>query len=211
MPSCRRTRSLPTRPAASRSPRVSIRVRSSSIGELTPLDVAIPEFAPPAPPVAPVPEPEPAPAQGGGPEAKNATSKPAARTTKSRMFRAGGPYRTRTDTWFPTRDVKADSGAREDTPQPDSSGFANTRSDTKAPIGKFSEPESDRNLPAGAAQSSVDSVEAALAEAVSLAARAGQWGTVEILSRELAARRLAASSPEIPTLEVERARREREK
>jgi hypothetical protein len=87
----------------------------------------------------------------------------------------------------------------------------NTRSDAKAPFGKFSEGVEGQNLPAEAPQSSTDPVEAALAEAVSLAARAGQWGTVEILSRELAARRLAASSPEVPSLEAERARRERQK
>jgi hypothetical protein len=54
-----------------------------------------------------------------------------------------------------------------------------------------------------------DPVEAALAEAVSLAARASQWETVNVLSRELAARRLARVSPEVTSLDSERARRER--
>jgi len=59
--------------------------------------------------------------------------------------------------------------------------------------------------------SQIDPIEAALAEAVTLAARAGQWTTVEVLSRELAARRLARVSPDVPTLDAERAKRERER
>jgi hypothetical protein len=55
----------------------------------------------------------------------------------------------------------------------------------------------------------LDPVEAALSEALKLAASAGQWTTVELLSRELAARRLARTAPEVATLEGERARRER--
>jgi hypothetical protein len=55
----------------------------------------------------------------------------------------------------------------------------------------------------------LDPVEAALSDALKLAASAGQWTTVEVLSRELAARRLARTAPEVATLEGERARRER--
>jgi hypothetical protein len=87
----------------------------------------------------------------------------------------------------------------------------NTGSDAKAPFGKFSERVEGQNLPAEAPRASADPIEVALAEAVALAARAGQWTAVEVLSRELAARRLAASSPEVTSLEAERARRERQK
>jgi hypothetical protein len=52
-----------------------------------------------------------------------------------------------------------------------------------------------------------DAVEVALSNALALAADAGQWATVETLSRELGARRLARSAPTVPTLEVERAKR----
>src|SRR5690606_2540598 len=49
-----------------------------------------------------------------------------------------------------------------------------------------------------------DPVEAALAEAIALAAKSQQWGTVETLSRELSARRLARTSPDVATLEGRR-------
>jgi len=55
----------------------------------------------------------------------------------------------------------------------------------------------------------VDPVERALAEALTLAAQAGRFETVEVLSRELAARRLARTAPTVTTLEAERARREK--
>ncbi len=55
----------------------------------------------------------------------------------------------------------------------------------------------------------VDPVERALADALTLAAQAGRFDTVEVLSRELAARRLARTAPAVPTLEAERARREK--
>lgn len=55
-----------------------------------------------------------------------------------------------------------------------------------------------------------DPIESALAEAVARAAGAVQWTTVEILSRELSARRVAWVSPGALTLEAERAKRERE-
>jgi hypothetical protein len=54
-----------------------------------------------------------------------------------------------------------------------------------------------------------DPVEAALAEAVKLASLAGQWDVVSVLARELSARRLARESPAVPSVELERARRER--
>jgi hypothetical protein len=85
----------------------------------------------------------------------------------------------------------------------DSRGY-DTRSDANAHGGPSSSAQMGQLAPA-------DPVEAALAEAVALAARAGQWTAVEVLSRELAARRLAASSPDVPSLEAERARRERQK
>jgi hypothetical protein len=52
-----------------------------------------------------------------------------------------------------------------------------------------------------------DPVEAALADALKLAADAGRWSTVEALSRELGARRHARTAPEVPTLDGERAKR----
>jgi hypothetical protein len=53
----------------------------------------------------------------------------------------------------------------------------------------------------------VDPIEQALGDAVLLAARAGQWETVAILSRELGARRLAREAPNVSRVDVERARR----
>jgi hypothetical protein len=59
----------------------------------------------------------------------------------------------------------------------------------------------------------LDVVEAALAEALSKAAAAAQWTTVEVLSRELAARREAKASVVPPAgvvpLDVERQKRSR--
>lgn len=55
-----------------------------------------------------------------------------------------------------------------------------------------------------AAHETNDAVEAALAEAIALAAKAQQWDTVEILSRELSARRLARTAPDVATLEARR-------
>ena len=54
----------------------------------------------------------------------------------------------------------------------------------------------------------VDSVEEALGVALKLAAEAGQWTAVEVLSRELAARRLARTAPDVASLEAERVRRD---
>jgi hypothetical protein len=56
----------------------------------------------------------------------------------------------------------------------------------------------------------IDPVEAALSDALALAAKAGQWTTVELLSRELSARRLARTAPEVTTLEGRRDRAKRE-
>jgi hypothetical protein len=53
-----------------------------------------------------------------------------------------------------------------------------------------------------------DPIEAALAEAVRLAAHAGQWTTVETLSRELSARRLAGTEPTVTSLDAARRKRE---
>ena len=63
------------------------------LGELTPLNLAIPEFAPPPAPVSPVTEPTPAQGGGpkGGPEAEKRASKPARGTTKSSLIRLGWP------------------------------------------------------------------------------------------------------------------------
>ena len=87
---------------------------------------------------------------------------------------------------------------------------ATSRNHAASAIGEGSKSEP---LAAGVSQkaSQIDPIEAALAEAVTLAARAGQWTTVEVLSRELAARRLARVSPDVPTLDAERAKRERER
>jgi hypothetical protein len=76
-----------------------------------------------------------------------------------------------------------------------------TRSDEKRPLRGNGEP--------ARGNTGADPVETALAEAVALAARAGQWSTVEILSRELGARRLARSAPDVLNLDAERARREK--
>jgi hypothetical protein len=54
----------------------------------------------------------------------------------------------------------------------------------------------------------VDRVELSLADALQLASQAGQWTTVEVIARELSARRLARTAPEVPTIEAERARRD---
>ncbi len=56
---------------------------------------------------------------------------------------------------------------------------------------------------------SVDPVEQALGDAVLLAAQAGQWETVALLSRELGARRLAREAPNVSRVDVERIRRGR--
>lgn len=66
--------------------------------------------------------------------------------------------------------------------------------------------ESPAEYPSASAQES-DPVEAALAEALTRAASAGQWQTVEVLSRELTARREGRAG--VVALGVERARRER--
>jgi hypothetical protein len=65
-------------------------------------------------------------------------------------------------------------------------------------------PSSEPNV-TGVAES--DPVEAALAEALTRAAAAGQWGTVETLSRELQARR--ESRANVVQLDAARRRRER--
>jgi hypothetical protein len=54
-----------------------------------------------------------------------------------------------------------------------------------------------------------DPVERALADALALAAQAGRFGTVEVLSRELTARRLARTSPAVTSLDAGRAKRSR--
>lgn len=52
-----------------------------------------------------------------------------------------------------------------------------------------------------------DPVEQALAEAITLAAKAAHWSTVETLSRELSARRLARTAPDVATLEAHKKRK----
>jgi hypothetical protein len=52
-----------------------------------------------------------------------------------------------------------------------------------------------------------DPVEAALARAITLASEAGQWDTVATLSRELSARRLARSAPDVASIETAREKR----
>jgi hypothetical protein len=59
----------------------------------------------------------------------------------------------------------------------------------------------------GQSAAAPDPVEAALSDALKLAAQAGQWTTVEVLSRELSARRLARTAPEVPSIDAERAKR----
>jgi hypothetical protein len=54
-----------------------------------------------------------------------------------------------------------------------------------------------------------DPVEQALADALTLAAQAGRFDTVEVLSRDLTVRRLARVAPDVPSLEAERAKRSR--
>lgn len=58
--------------------------------------------------------------------------------------------------------------------------------------------------PSDVGKVSVDPVEVDLAETILLAGKAKQWTTVEILSRELSARRLARTSPDVATLEARR-------
>ena len=66
-----------------------------------------------------------------------------------------------------------------------------------------------RNLKAtgGDGRTAADVVEVALADALTRAAAAGQWTTVEVLSRELTARREARAA--VVDLGVTRAKRER--
>jgi hypothetical protein len=59
--------------------------------------------------------------------------------------------------------------------------------------------------PAGAVPSPPDVVEAALAEALTKASAAGQWTTVEVLSRELTARREARAG--VVELDAKRGKR----
>ena len=61
----------------------------------------------------------------------------------------------------------------------------------------------------GANAGPADPVEAALAEAVRLAAQAGEWTVVAELGRELAERRRARQAPAISSLDARRAKRER--
>jgi hypothetical protein len=44
---------------------------------------------------------------------------------------------------------------------------------------------------------------------VALAARAGQWGTVEVLARQLGEHRRSRSAPDITDIEAERRRRQK--
>jgi len=55
-----------------------------------------------------------------------------------------------------------------------------------------------------------DSVEAALARALDLAAQAGEWAIVSELGRQLEARRRERVAPEVADLEAVRKRRERD-
>jgi hypothetical protein len=54
-----------------------------------------------------------------------------------------------------------------------------------------------------------DAVEAALAQAVALAAKAEQWTVVAELGRELAERRRARQAPAIASIDAARAKRDR--
>jgi hypothetical protein len=54
-----------------------------------------------------------------------------------------------------------------------------------------------------------DAVEAALAEAISLAAKASRFDVVAELGRELAERRRARQAPAIASIDAARAKRER--
>ena len=68
---------------------------------------------------------------------------------------------------------------------------------------------SQRSISSDRSDDTGDEVERALADALRLASQAGQWTTVEVLSRELSARRLARTAPSVPTIEGERAKRGR--
>jgi hypothetical protein len=55
----------------------------------------------------------------------------------------------------------------------------------------------------------IDAVEAALADAISRAAEAGEWTVVAELGRELAERRRARQAPAISSIDAARAKRDR--
>jgi len=99
-----------------------------------------------------------------------------------------------------SRDFKTRPGLHGDAQEP-----LTTDSDTWSDTGKHEGP------PESAGVGQVDPVERALADALTLAAQAGRFDTVEVLSRELAARRLARTAPAVASLDTERAKRERKR
>ncbi len=111
------------------------------------------------------------------------------------------PYRTRTGTTLRSEDFKSGLEQQQDARH---SGVDDGR-DTPSDLSEHGGPPEVAGV--GQTLEWVDPIEAALAEALTLAAKAGRFDTVETLSRELGARRLARNAPEMTTLEAERARR----
>jgi hypothetical protein len=73
---------------------------------------------------------------------------------------------------------------------------------------KQERPETAPGASGGDGETAIDVVEAALAEALTRASAAGQWTTVEVLSRELTARRIARQAPEVVDFDARRRQRE---
>ncbi len=151
-----------------------------ALGELKPLDLAIPDLAA-YPRIA---------HEGVGQEAES--------DHESRMISAGGPFETRTRTLFPTRDFKTDR-TRTDHADPrnmpsgsDEIALIETARGQSVGNPDTPEPTSDADGTGAAHVVPVaDAVETALATALERASLAGRWATVEALARELEARRRA--------------------
>jgi len=99
-----------------------------------------------------------------------------------------------------SRDFKTAGGLHGDAREPVSAD-SDTRGDTEKHEGP------PGSVGVGQELAQVDPVERALADALTLAAQAGRFDTVEVLSRELAARRLTRTAPAVASLETERAKR----
>jgi hypothetical protein len=72
---------------------------------------------------------------------------------------------------------------------------------------EFAEKEPKTKVPSGETSgdsTTVDAIEVALAHALTAASHAGQWDIVALLARELAARRLERSAPNVVDLDTRR-------
>jgi len=113
------------------------------------------------------------------------------------MISAGGPFRTRTGTLFPTRDFKWHRGRRDQV------------RGRHCAASRHEERHGDASAPPAVAElvSESDPVELAMATALERASAAGQWTAVEVLAREIEARRKARAG--VVQIEAGRRRRDR--